>query len=248
MTGALSMFAQPGGPPIVPPNIVADFGGGGMYAAVAILAALMGRTRTETGQYLDISLSDSVLYLMANIATRYFRDGFVPEPGKWDLNGGSPAYNVYECKDGRYMSVCCGEPRFWEALCRTLGRDDLTSAMKDRSKDQDTHQGIAAGFKQRTRDEWWAIMRPNTSLAVAPVYNLGEALEDAHNRYRQMAIEAGAVEGRPVRQVGAAPGFSDVGDVRRLAPLPGEHTDAVLREVGYGSEEVAALRKDGAVA
>jgi alpha-methylacyl-CoA racemase len=228
MTGALSLFAHPGGPPIVPPNVMADFAGGGLYAAVTILAALMARIQTGGGQYLDIALSDGVLYLLTNIATRYFRDGFVPGPGKWDLNGGSPAYAVYECKDGKYMSICCGDPRFWESLCGAVGCDDLVGAMKDRSQDEHTKAVLAEAFKQRTRDEWWAILEPINTMAAAPVLDLGEALEGVHTRHRGLVYDDG-----PVRQVGIGPKFSETpGSIRRLAPLPGEHTEEILKELG----------------
>lgn len=145
-----------------------------------------------------------------------------------NLNGGSPAYNVYECKDGKYMSICCGDTRFWESLCNALGCDSLIDALKDRSQDEHTYAALADAFKRRTRDEWWAVLGPINTMAAAPVLTLGEALEDPHTRHRGLVYEEG-----PVRQVGIGPRFSDTpGSIRRLAPLPGEHTEEILRELG----------------
>ena len=119
------MIGPSGGPPVIPYNIIADYAAGGMQATLGIMAALMSRQKTGSGQYVDISMADGVAYLLAPIAAAYFRDGTVPQPGGMPLNGGVPYYNVYQCSDGKYITVGCIEPWFWESLCRALGREDF---------------------------------------------------------------------------------------------------------------------------
>ncbi len=208
----------------------------------------MARGRTGKGQFLDIALSDGVLYLHANIATRYFRDGFVPKPGNWLLNGGSPAYNVYACKNGQYISIACVEPRFWRSLCEAIGRPDLSEALADPQRNATTAAELANTFATRTRDEWWSLLRPLDAMSGAPVLGLDEALEDAHHGARGMVADVGRVDGEPVRQIGVARLFSDTpASIRSLAPTPGQHTDEVLAELGYSAAERDALRNASAV-
>jgi len=100
--GALGLTGWPGQPPAIPMNIIADFAGGGLYAAFAICLALLARERTGRGQYIDVAMSDGVTTLLSWIASRYWAQGHVPLPGQDTLNGAAPFYNVYQCADGRY--------------------------------------------------------------------------------------------------------------------------------------------------
>ena len=210
--------------------------------------ATSARTQSGRGQYLDAALSDGVLYLHAHIGTRYFRDGVAPQPGKWLLNGGSPAYNVYACRDGAYLTICCVEPRFWQALCGVIGRPDLVAALGDAGQDARTRTALAETFRQRTRDEWWELLRPLGAMSAAPVYGLDEALEDAHHRARGMVAELGELNGERVRQVGVGRLFSDSpASIRSLAPLPGAQSGEILDRLGYSTKEIDALRSAGAL-
>ncbi|MCH8882736.1 MAG: CoA transferase, partial [SAR324 cluster bacterium] len=132
--GALGVVGTTDGKPVVPYNIIADYAAGGMQGALGIMAALMARDKTGQGQYVDISMTDGVAYMMAAMASEYFREGTVPGPGAMMLNGGAPYYNVYRCKDGKYISVGCIEPWFWQRLCEALGLEQLVSHQKDESQ------------------------------------------------------------------------------------------------------------------
>ena len=116
--GALGVIGTPDGKPVIPYNIIADYAAGGMQGAIGIMAALMARDKTGQGQYVDISMTDGVAYMMAAMASEYFRAGIVPSPGTMMLNGGVPHFNVYRCKDGRYISIGCIEPWFGNACAR----------------------------------------------------------------------------------------------------------------------------------
>lgn len=247
--GALGVIGERGGAPVIPYNIIADFAGGGLHAATAILAAIIARGHTGKGQHVDVAMSDGVAYMLASMLSGYFGDGVVPSPGAMTLNGAAPYYNVYECRDGRYISVGCIEPWFWAALCRALGRDDLISIQFDESRAEYVKGELRDIFITRDQDEWWQTLSGIDNIAVAKVSSLDEMVSDPQNLHREMVIEAGEVNGQQVRQVGVGPKLSDTpGSVRFTGATTGQHTDEVLTELGYSAEDAAGLRESGAVA
>lgn len=246
--GALGLIGWPDSPPAIPMNLLADFAGGGMHAAFAILAALIARDRTGAGQYVDIAMSDGVLYLLASAVSGVLASGAVPGRGSTMLNGGVPHYNVYECADGKWISIGSLEPHFWANLCKTLEREDLIPHQNSREKRDEIAAFFTSAFKAKPRDDWFEILQ-RTDICAAPVYDLAEALEDPQNVARQMVIEVDHPELGKVKQVGVGPKLSETpGSVRSVAPTPGQHTEEVLLGAGYSSEEVAKLREAGVVA
>lgn len=247
--GALGIIGQPGGPPVIPYNIIADFAGGGLHAATAILAAIIARGHTGRGQYVDVAMSDGVAYMLASMMSAYFSDGVIATPGAMSLNGAAPYYNVYECRDGRYLSIGCIEPWFWVALCQALGRDDLISIQFDTGRAEYIKGELRDIFITRDRDDWWETLSEIDNIAVAKVSSLDEVASDPQNLHREMVIEAGEVNGQPVRQVGIGPKLLDTpGSVRFTGATTGQHTNEVLGELGYSVEDIAVLRESGAVA
>lgn len=245
--GALGIIGSPDGPPAIPFNIIADFAAGGLHAAYAILAALLARERTGRGQYLDIAMSDGVIYLLALPFMQYFSSGRPLRPGAEMLNGGAPFYNVYETKDGRWLSIGSLEPHFYANLCRALGREDFVPLQGDTSRWDEMSAFLREAFRGKTRDEWFDLLR-QTDVCVAPVYGLDEAAEDAHNRRRGMVLEIDHPTLGKVRQVGIGTKFSETpGAVRSLAPRPGQHTDEVLAALGYDQTQIDTLRRLGAI-
>ena len=245
--GALGLVGWPDTPPAIPMNLLADFAGGGLHAAFAILAAIIAREKTGRGQYVDIAMSDGVLYLLASAISGYLGSGNVPTRGATMLNGTAAHYNVYECADGKWLSIGSLEPHFWANLCKTLGREDLLPHQNNREKRDEIAAFFRQTFKTKTRDEWFGIMQ-QIDICVAPVYTLDEALSDPQNLAREMVVEVNHPQLGKVRQVGIGPKLSDTpGSVRSTAPGPGEHTNAVLAALGYSSDKVAAMREKGAI-
>jgi crotonobetainyl-CoA:carnitine CoA-transferase CaiB-like acyl-CoA transferase len=245
--GALGVTGWPGQPPAIPMNLVADFAGGGLFAAFAIVVALHARQNTGRGQYIDMAMSDGVLSLLTSAASSVLAGGRPPMPGAFLLNGGAPVYNVYECADGEWFSLGSLEPWFWENLCRAMGREDFIPHEYNQEKYPEIFEHFRTEFKKKTRQEWFEELS-KTDICAAPVLRLDEVLSDPHNQARKMVIEVEHPSLGPVRQVGIAPKFSDTpGQVRSTAPSPGQHTEAVLRGLGFADDRIKTLRESGAI-
>lgn len=245
--GALGVIGPAEGAPTIPYNIIADYAGGGLHAAMAVLAALMARQHTGKGQYVDIAMSDGVAYMLASLLSEYFAAGVVPTRGEMGLNGGAPYYNVYRCRDGRYISVGCIEPWFWSTLCSALGREDLVEGQFDTDRSEFVKSELESVFAAKDRDEWWDLLSSVDNIAVAKVSSLDEVVTDAQNLHRKMVVNAGEVDGQPVRQVGIGPKLSGTpGSIRTLGATVGQHTKEILGELGYSPGQVSEMLESGA--
>ncbi|MEX0683897.1 MAG: CaiB/BaiF CoA-transferase family protein [Dehalococcoidia bacterium] len=244
--GALGATGWPETPPAIPLNVIADFAGGGLYAAFAILTAIVAREKTGRGQYVDMAMSDGVTSLLAMSSGQFFGGGHVPQRGADFLNGGIPAYTVYECSDGKWLSIGSLEPWFWAETCKALGCDDFIPHQNNRDKFPEMFEWLRAKFKERTRDEWFEELRQR-DICVGPVLALDEVFDNPHVQARNMVVEVQHPEFGPVKHVGIGPKFSETpGAIRSTAPARGEHTDEVLSEAGFSAEDIAALRETGA--
>ncbi|MBI4300546.1 MAG: CoA transferase, partial [Chloroflexi bacterium] len=245
MGGALGLLGQADGPPIVPLNLLADLAGGGLVAAMGILAALWNRERTGRGQQIDVAMVDGVVSLLASVASRALAGGQWPRRGQHTLAGAVPYYGVYETQDGHYISVGAIEPWLYANLCRALGRDDLIPLQHDAARRDEVFAAFRAAFRTKNRDEWFRTLGP-LDIPVAPVYDLEEALAQAAKR--GMAAVMQHPEYGKVRQVGTVPRLSETpAGVRRLGVPPGHDTEAVLRDLDYGPEAIEVLRREGAI-
>lgn len=246
--GALGLIGRAGQKPAIPQNVLADFAGGGLMAAMAILTALFARERTGRGQSIDIAMSDGVLYLLASAAASVFAGGAAPRPGETGLSGASPHYDVYECADGKWLSIGALEPHFWANLCEVVGREDFKPLEYDTARYPEIRDHFEATFRTRTRDDWFEALR-DIELCVAPVLSLDEALADPHHQARDMVIDVVDSALGSFQQVGVAPKFSDTpGGVHSIGPRPGQDTDHVLGLLGFGVQEIEAFRERGVVA
>ena len=247
--GALGLIGDsPDGKPAIPLNLIADYAGGGLCGAVGILAALMAREKTGLGQYVDIAMTEGVLYMLCGMVADALKHGYTPTRGGTRLNGGSPYYNVYRTADGKYFSIAAIEPWFWENLCRAIGREDL---IPHQSAGDEKRAEIARiledAFLAKTRDEWFDILR-DANISVGKVYDLEEALNDPQVLERGMVVEleAPGVPGGKLRQPGIPFQLSETpGQVRFPGSVTGQHTTEVLAGLGYDSACIAELKVKG---
>ena len=250
--GALGLIGDsPDGKPVIPLNLIADYAGGGLCGAVGILAALMAREKTGRGQYVDIAMTEGVLYMLCGAIADALAQGYKPTRGSIRLNGGSPFYNVYRTADGKYFSIAAIEPWFWENLCRAIGREDLIPHQQaGNERRNEIARTLEAIFLTRTRDEWFEALR-DANISVGKVYDLEEALSDPQAVERGMVVELeapGVAEGK-VTQPGIPFHLSETpGAVRHAGSVTGQHTAEVLRALGYTAIQVDGLLARGVVA
>ncbi|MSQ13495.1 MAG: CoA transferase [Dehalococcoidia bacterium] len=186
--------------------------------------------------------------MIHGVVSAYLSSGRVQARGKEMLSGGVPHYNVYECADGKYLSVGALEPHFWLALCNALGREDFIARQNDEAQREEQFAFFRSTFKTRTRDEWFDFLTRAGDTAVAKVLSVDEVVADPQVRARGLVADVGTVNGEAVRHPGVAHKLSATpGSIRRLGAVRGEHTDEVLKELGYPPERIRALREQGAV-
>lgn len=244
--GALGVTGRPGTPPAIPVNIIADFAGGGLTAAFAICVAIIAREKTGRGQNVDVGMSDGVMSLMTMAFAGFFNTGTPIRPGEFLLNGAVPWYNTYQCSDGRWFSIGSIEPHFYEALTRVLGLDEYLGRQHDASLYPEMAEKYRAKFAEKTADEWMGIMS-QYDICAAPVLEMENVVTNEHNLARKMVVEVDSPVGK-VKQVGIAPKLSDTpGHVRGTAPMLGQHTNEVLKGLGFDESHISALRERGAV-
>lgn len=250
--GALGMIGdfEAQGRPAIPANIIADFAGGGLMAAFAIVCALQARERTGLGQYIDLGMSDGVLSLITSALAGYEGAGADMSPAAHVLNGGEPHYQVYETADGRWFSVGSMEPYFYANLCRALDLEAFIDdqGVTDLAKRHQIRAAFAAAFKTRTADEWHELLN-DVDVCAKPVLSLEEAMQNEHNLARDMIVEVPTPDGGSMRQAGVAAKLSATpGRIRSGAPQRGQDTDDLLSALGIDSETIASLRERNIVA
>jgi alpha-methylacyl-CoA racemase len=238
--GLLGLSGLLGGPPAPAAGQIADIGGGAQMAAFGILAALHERDRSGEGQLVDVSMTRGAQSWLAMVAARFYADGTVPARGELELAGGLACYRPYACADG-WITLGALEPKFWHALCRGLGRDDLL----DRHMDPSVADELEPVFAGRTRAEW-AAFDDEHGCCLEPVLELDEALARTPENVVEVDQPGAAA---PVRLLVPPVALSRTPpDGTRPGPALGADTDAVLAALGYSPEEVERLKAAGAVA
>jgi alpha-methylacyl-CoA racemase len=240
LAGALDAIGTADGPPVVPLNLVGDFGGGGMYLAFGVVCALLERGRSGQGQVVDAAMIDGAASLMT-----YFHG--MRAAGKWTgrgrtvVGGGAPFYGVYETRDGQYITIASAEPQFYSELLRLLELDpESLPDRRDGANWPALHLCFREIFKTRTRAEWDALLQ-HSEVCYAPVLSMEEALAHPHNVARNTFVE---VDGIP--QPAPAPRFSRTPAAFPASGVaPGVDLPAAMDGWGFSSDELVELGEAG---
>ena len=235
LAGLLDLTGPQEGLPAMPGVALADLAGA-LWATTGILLALLKRERSGQGQRVDSSLLGGAVSLLP-LAAAQVKGGQPPVRGTGQLTGGVVCYNLYETRDGGTMALSALEPGFWSIFCQAVGREDLTGEQYAPAlPGEPAYDEICALFRTRTRQEWQELLS-GVDACCDPVYSVEEALASAPVQALDMLSEQGL---RPPVQ------FSRQAVERATpAPLLGEHTAAILAELGYDAGRVEELREQG---
>jgi alpha-methylacyl-CoA racemase len=241
VTGVLHAIGRPEVPPSTTLTLLGDFAGGGLTLAYGVVCALLEAERTGRGQVVDTAMVDGVASLASVFYSMAASGMQVPERGANLFDGGAPFYAVYECADGRSLSVAPIEPHFYALLLDGLGLagEDLPDQY-DRERWPELRARLAEVIATRGLEDWMAVF-DGTDACVAPVLDFGEAM--AHP---QLVARGLFADGRP--EVGPVPRLSVTpGEPATSAAWPGADTDAVLAELGFTAAELTDLREAGTI-
>ncbi|MBB3665014.1 MULTISPECIES: CaiB/BaiF CoA transferase family protein [Prauserella salsuginis group] len=244
LSGALSTIGRAGDKPVAPVNYLGDFGGGGLYLAMGVLAALYERMSSGVGQVVDASMVDGSALLTTQLYGMKAAGAWSGERGANLLDGGAPFYDTYACADGRYVAVGAIEMRFWAALVEVLELDAESLPLHlDQSQWPKLREILAEAIGKYSRDELVA-KAAGTDACLTPVLTPEEAADHPHNVARGTFAEVGGMV-----QPAPGPKFGRTPAPEPQAPHPaGADTAEVLGEFGYDGDAIAALREAGAVA
>jgi alpha-methylacyl-CoA racemase len=230
------------GKAVIPGFQVADVAGGGYMAMHAVTTALYQREKTGAGQWLDISMTDAVVPLMALPLAEIQAVHADKGRGNYDLSGGLPNYNTYRCSDGRHLAVGSLEPKFWNKLCTVIGKPEWSQVLlAGPGQQQKLKQELEAILLQKTRAQWLESFAA-ADCCVTPVNDLGEVLQDEYLNSRKLFIENQHDSVRNFNTVRHPVSFKNCnfGDTWD-APVLGEDTAQLLKQGGFTEEEISTL-------
>jgi alpha-methylacyl-CoA racemase len=246
--GIVGLTGRAGGPPMIPGATAADSAGGGMHAAIAILAAVISQRATGRGQFVDVAATDGIVNMVSLAIDEYLTTGEEPKRGEALLTGLHPWYNIYETADGKYVSVGAIESQFYANLCRLMDLEDLIPHQyAEGEKKDEVFRRFAEVFRTRTRDEWVSLLMP-ADTCVAPVYAISEMVSDRNLQHRNMIVEVDhSTEGK-MKQAGIMVKLSGTpGEIKHVDPQPADFTEEILAEAGLSQARIDALRGAGVV-
>ncbi len=237
LAGVIGAIGEKDRPPSIPLNLAADFGGGGTYLTMGILAALLEAGRSGKGQIVDAAMVDGAASLMTMFYGMHAGGFWQDKRGSNILDGAAPYYRAYRTSDNEYIIVCAIEPRFFKALIESLDIEGIDVAEQhDQDKWPAQTEQFESIFASKTRNEWCELLE-GTNACFAPVLSLTEAPLHPHNKVRNTFVD---VDG--ITQPAPAPRFSRTASVISQAPAaPGAGNRSVLKDWGLSDSEIDSV-------
>jgi crotonobetainyl-CoA:carnitine CoA-transferase CaiB-like acyl-CoA transferase len=256
LAGVLGLIGEADRKPAIPLNLVADYAGASLHGALGIVLALFARERTGRGQHVDVSYLDTTISLLAATPNMrfFFSDGLAPRRGQGFLGGSYPYYAIYETRDKKLLTIGCTEPWLWENFCKAIEHPEFSRFARKadqfvraaNAEEDAARRQIEDLIRTRDRDEWYDVL-VKADVCVGKVYDVEEMVRDPQVNHREMIVEVEHPTHGKIKEFGVAIKLSDTpGTVRHAAPASGEHTEAVLRELGMAAE-ISALRGKGVI-
>ncbi len=240
-SGILSLLGEVDRPPAIPGVQIADIAGGGMNAAIGILLALFSREKTGRGQYIDISMTDSMVSLLPVAQIWQQLMGTFPERGNAMLSHRYACYNTYETADGRYMAVGAVESQFWKTFCKHMGFQEYAGMQYDEEKKAEIIAAFRRAFRQKTMAQWEAKF-DQIDVCVSGINTIDEVMAAPLFKERQMVQELPGAGGKMEKTLGVPIKLSETPGALENASIDfGADTEAILQELGYSSEKIRQL-------
>ncbi len=245
--GILGMLGEVDRSPAIPGVQIADIAGSGMNAAIGILLALFAREKSGQGQYIDISMADSMVSLLPVALIWQQFAGSFPERGNAMLSHRYACYNTYETSDGRYIAVGAVESRFWKILCEHLGLSQYAHRQYDEEKKEEIIAAFRDTFRQKTMARWEAELS-QMDVCASGISTLEEVLTAPLFKEREMVAELPGAGGQPEKALGIPVKLSKTpGLIRNASIRFWANTEAILQEFGYSAEQIRAFAAEDVI-
>lgn len=242
MAGMLHCFRDEKGNFVAPGVAIGDLSSG-MFSAIGILAALQARQKTGQGQFIDVSMFDGLLSWMSTRLGIFWGTG-------WFERERDAGYGIFRAKDGQFFTLAIAhEDWFWDRLCVAIGFPEYQGikAMERRKRRPELFEKLQKVFLEKPREEWLKVIT-QADVPIAPVQNPEEIEKDPHVVFRKMVQEIPVSEGNRIRQVGFPIKMTGMPDKLRTPPPGlGEHTEEILKSLGYSGEEIANFKTEGTI-
>ncbi|NLM88679.1 MAG: CoA transferase [Syntrophomonadaceae bacterium] len=229
---------------------IADVAGGSLQAVNAILLALIAREKTGRGQYCDVAMLDGAISLVAYSLAEWSGQGKLPECNGGLLTGGYACYQIYATADNKFVSLGAVEAKFWQQFCERIGRPEYIPYQWDNSRQDEILADIQSIMAGKTRQEWVDYFA-NDDICFTPVLDLQEMTQHPQVKERNMVMVVENIpgSGKDMVVTGCPVKLSNTPAIAKpVFPKLGEHTDAILQEIGYSPQEIADLKKQGILA
>uniref|UniRef100_A0A1B0DNP1 Uncharacterized protein n=1 Tax=Phlebotomus papatasi TaxID=29031 RepID=A0A1B0DNP1_PHLPP len=240
ISGILSFLGRKDEKPTAPVNLLADFAGGGLLCAFGILAALLARQNTGRGQVVDAAMVEGAAYVGSFLTRSQSLPIWGRDRGENMLDTGSFFYDTYETKDGKFMSVGCLEPQFFDTMIQTLGLEGQLTQFDDNAKGKKI---LEETFRQKTQSEWSEIFE-KTDSCVFPVLHWTEASAHSHNKFREVFVNVKDVIPNPSPKLSDTPASCSV--LKRTKD-EWENIQEILGEINYDPQKIRKLIENGVI-